>query len=142
MVWLGGLALLAATSFDTLSVVGRSIGMPQHGIIELSQAAILVAGSIALVAATLAGNHARVHLVIDRLPLRGKRLALRLSALVVALFFTGLLAGSAWISADLWQSHEVSELLGVPWRWMRAFANISLAVAILILLRQAFRGEN
>ncbi len=138
MVWLGGIALLAATIIDTYAVIGRSIGAPQHGSIELIQTAVLVAGALALVAATLARNHARVHLVIDRLPPGAKSIALRLSTLFMAVFFAGLFAGSLWISLDLWSAHEVSELLGVPWRWLRAFANVGLIAAILILIRQSF----
>jgi TRAP-type C4-dicarboxylate transport system permease small subunit len=142
MVWLGGLALLAATIIDTLAVIGRSVGLAQHGSIELIQTAVLVAGALALVAATLAQNHARVHLVIDRLPKHVKAIAIRVSALLMALFFAGLFAGSFWISLDLWSSHEVSELIGVPWRWLRAFANVSLAAAVVILVRQGLRGRN
>jgi TRAP-type C4-dicarboxylate transport system permease small subunit len=140
LVWVGGLALLAATAFDVLSVISRAVGRPWHGTIELSQAAVLFTGAVALVAATLAQNHARVHLVIDRLPQRGKGTALRLSSFATALFFAGLLAGSLWLALDLWGAHEVSELLGVPWRWLRAFANLCLVSAVLILLRQMFKG--
>ena len=67
MIWTGGIALLAATALDTLAVVGRQVGFALHGAIELIQAAVLVAGSIALIAATAARNHARVRLVVDRL---------------------------------------------------------------------------
>lgn len=142
MIWIGGIALLGATLVDVIAVIGRAIGMPQHGSIELSQTAVLVAGALALVAATLAGSHARVHLVIDRLSVRGKDVALRVSALCTAAFFAGLLAGSVWIAADIWAAHEVSELLGIPWRWLRAVANISLAAAVLILIRQALGSRS
>ena len=141
MVWLGGGALLMATAIDTLSVIGRHIGWPVHGSIELIQPAVLVAGVLALLAATLAAGHACVHIVLDRLPpaLRGQ--AKRFGALVTALFFAGLLAGSWWIMADLWSAHEVSELAGVPWRWMRLFANLCLGATVIVLLGQVLRGK-
>ncbi len=66
-IWLGGMALLAATLLDTVAVIGRNAGFALHGAIELIQAAVLVAGGVALVMATVAGGHARVHLLLDRL---------------------------------------------------------------------------
>jgi TRAP-type transport system small permease protein len=141
MIWLGGLALLAATLLDTASVAGRNLGLPVHGVIELIQAAVLVAGGVALVMATLAGSHARVHLLLDRLAPPRKAMAERASDLVTALFFVAMLAGSAWLAADLWAAHELSELLGVPWRWLRLFANLCLLGAVVVLLRQAASGK-
>ena len=59
-IWVGGGALLAATAIDTFAVIGRQIGLPLRGAIELIQAAVLVAGCIALVLATHVDRHARV----------------------------------------------------------------------------------
>ena len=141
LVWIGGAALLGMTAIDTLAVFGRNLGWPIHGSIELIQAAVLIAGGIALLAATLAGNHARVHVLLDRLSPSGKVLALRTTALIMALFFAGLLAGSLWLAADLWLAHEQSELRGVPWRWLRLIANLCLAACMIAALRQAVRGD-
>ncbi len=138
LIWLGGCALLAATLIDTISVIGRNAGFALHGAIELIQAAVLVAGGIALVITTIASSHARVHLALDRLPAPHRALAERLCAGCTALFMAAMLAGSLWLSADLWSSHEISELLGVPWRWLRLFANLCLLGAIALLLRQTF----
>jgi len=136
LIWVGGAALLVATATDTLSVLGRLAGLPFRGSIELVQAAVLVAGSVALVVATLVDHHARVRLIIDRFAPNVRGTADRLSGLLTALFFAALLAGSIWIAFDLWWSHELSESLGLPWRWLRLFANISLIAAIIVVLRQ------
>jgi TRAP-type C4-dicarboxylate transport system permease small subunit len=56
-------------------------------------------------------------------------------------FFAALLAGSVWLAADLWSAHEMSEVVGVPWRWMRLFANIALGATIIVLVRQVFAGR-
>jgi TRAP-type transport system small permease protein len=136
LIWLGGIALLAATLLDTVSVIGRNAGFAIHGVIELIQAAVLVAGGLALVMATLAGGHAQVHLVLDRLTPPRKAFAQRATALLTALFFVAMLAGSAWLAVELWGAHEASELLGVPWRWLRLFANLCLLGAVAVLLRQ------
>lgn len=136
LIWTGGIALLAATVIDTLAVIGRHVGFPMPGSIELMQPAILVVGASSLVASTLAANHARVHLFVDRLSVALRIYADRISDLATALFFMVLLGGSAWLAWDLWDAHESSELIGVPWRLMRLFANACLLACVLITLRR------
>ncbi len=140
MIWTGGAALLAATALDTIAVIGRQLGFALHGTIELIQAAVLVAGSLALIAATAANNHARVRLVIDRLG-RSRARFERGADLLTAVFALALLVGSGWLAIDLWNSHEVSEIAGVPWRWLRLFANVSLIAVIALALRAFARGD-
>ena len=134
MIWTGGAALLAATAVDTVAVIGRQVGFRVHGAIELIQAAVLVAGAQALVAATAARAHARVRIVVERLA-NARPWFDRLSEGLAAVFLAALLTGSAWLSADLWNSHEVSEVAGVPWRWMRLAANLALAAMLVLTLR-------
>ena len=139
MIWTGGIALLGATAFDTVAVIGRQVGFAVHGTIELIQAAVLIAGSLALIAATAANNHARVRLLVNRLD-RSREWLERGSDLLTALFVLALLAGSGWLAIDLWGSHEVSEIAGVPWRWLRLFANLALAVVAALALLAFVRG--
>ena len=129
-IWVGGIALLGATLADTVAVIGRKIGFPLHGSIELVQLCVLVAGAIALLLSTLAGSHAKVHIVVDRLGDRWRDAALRGNALLAAGFFIALLVGSAWLAVDLWNGHEQSEIIGIPWRWMRMLANLCFAAII------------
>ena len=140
MIWTGGAALLAATAVDTLVVIGRQAGFALHGAIELIQAAVLVAGSLALVAATAANNHARVRLIIDRLGSSRAGFE-RVSDVLMAAFLVALLAGSGWLAVDLWRSHEVSEIAGVPWRWLRLFANLALVLMLALVVRAAAKGR-
>ena len=140
MIWTGGSALLAATALDTVAVAGRQLGFAVHGTIEFIQAAVLVAGSLALIAATAANTHARVRLLVSRLD-RSRVWFDRGSDLLTALFTLALLAGSGWLALDLWHSHEISEIAGVPWRWLRMFVNLSLATVALLALRAFLRGE-
>ncbi|MCX7675885.1 MAG: TRAP transporter small permease subunit [Alteraurantiacibacter sp.] len=139
-IWVGGLALLAATATDTLAVIGRAIGAPLTGSIELMQAIVLVSGTFGLIVATLDDSHARVRLVVDRLS-AGKRLwADRFSDVLALLFVLALLAGSVWLAVELWGSHEQSEVIGVPWALLRLIANgVLLAVAVILLWRIARR---
>lgn len=138
VVIIGGCALLAATMIDTLAVIGRHIGLPIRGSIELMQAMVLISGATSIVLATLAGTHPRVKVIVDRLSGMTRDIFDRASTLMTAIFFLLLLCGSVWLSIDLWSSHEMSEVLGVPWRWMRLFANVCLIAGMLITLRQLF----
>jgi TRAP-type C4-dicarboxylate transport system permease small subunit len=138
LVWIGGVALLAATAVDTLAALGRYLGLPLRGSIELIQPPILVAGMLAILLATMAGASARVRLLVDRLPPRSAAFVDRIDELLVAVFFGALLVGAGWIAADLWAGHEVSEIVGVSWRWLRLAANLLLAAIVAAALRRAF----
>lgn len=138
IIWLGGLALLLAVAIDTIAVIGRHVGLPLTGSIELMQAVILVSGALSLVVATVDQSHARVRLVVDKLSGNWRDMADRLSSALTMLFYLALLAGSAWLAADLWNGSEQSEWLGVPWRLLRLIANICLLAASLVLLRRVF----
>jgi TRAP-type transport system small permease protein len=137
-VWIGGAALIAATAIDTLAAIGRNVGLPAIGSIELVQAAVLVSGIFGLIFATADDDHARVRLVTDRHD-RGRAFADVVGPLSMALFFAALLTGSLWLAADLWNGHERSELLGVSWRGLRLIANLGLAACIVIALAALFR---
>lgn len=140
MTWTGGAALLAATAVDTISVIGRQVGFSVHGAIELIQAAVLVAGAIALIAATVANNHARVRILVERLG-QARPSVERIGDALSVVFLAALLVGSTWLAADLWSSHEVSEIAGVPWRWLRLLANLALVAMIIVVLRDMLRGR-
>jgi len=137
-VWTGGAALLAATAVDTLAVVGRNIGLPLVGSIELVQAAVLVSGVFGLIFATAGDDHARVRIVTDRL---SRGWVDVVGPLSMALFFAALLIGSVWLASDLWHGHERSELLGVSWRALRLIANLGLAACIVVALAALFRRK-
>lgn len=141
IVWCGGLALLAATATDTLAVIGRHVGLPLPGSIELMRALVLVVGATSLVMATLAANHARVGLLVSRLSRSRRELAERLANIANALFFLAMLVGSGWIAIDLWSGHEVSEVLGVPWRILRLIANACLLFCLAVSVRRAVAGD-
>ncbi len=141
VIWIGGLALLAATLVDTVAVIGRNVGLPFTGSIEVMQALVLVSGGLGIVIATLEQSHARVRLVVDRLPPRARELADRLSNLMTMAFLVLLLVGSGWLALDLWYGHEQSEWLGIPWAAMRMVANGCLLAAAAIVGWRVIRGE-
>ncbi len=137
LVWIAGSALLLAMATDTLAMLGRQIHVPLLGAIELVQAAVLVAAAGALLMAALEDTHARVHLLIDRLPPVVRLLLERVQAMAGAVLYAALLAGSAWIAAELWSGHEESELLRIPYRPLRVIAVVALALLLLHALRRS-----
>jgi len=137
-VWLvsiAGGALLLAMIVDTLAMLGRQVQLPLLGAIELVQASVLFAAGGALIVATVDEVHARVRLLLHRLPDRPREWLERIHALAAVLFFAALLVGSFWITADLWQGHEESELLRIPYRPLR----IVVLLVLVVLLVQSLR---
>ena len=140
LFYLGGIALLFAMAVEAVAVLGRHIGLPLPGSIELVQAAILVASSAAMLSATLADKHARVHLVMDHL--KGVPLVTlkRVQALFGFLFFCALAAGSIWIFIDLWSGFEESEVLHIPYAPLRIVCILSVLGVAFEFLRRLREG--
>jgi TRAP-type C4-dicarboxylate transport system permease small subunit len=137
-VMVGGLALFLAMATDAAAVIGRHVGLPLRGSIELVQAFVLVSGSLAMVLTTVSGEHARVHLLVDRVPERLQALLGRCGLLCGALFFAALFAACAWIARDVWSGQEESELLHVPYRPLRILSVLTTLGVAGLFLRQAF----
>ena len=139
LILLGGMPLLAVMLIDTLAVVGRRARIPLNGSIELIQAALLISGVAAMLVATVAGTHAVVRLLMDRVPpTLGVRLE-RATELLSGLYFVALLGGSVWLAADMWAGHEQSELLGLPYRPLRILLNLGIAAVAVVFAYRALR---
>lgn len=133
LVWIAGGALLLAMVVDTAAMLGRQLHWPLLGAIEIVQAAVLFGSAGALLLAALEHSHARVHVLLNRLPESWRsRLAL-LHAACALILYLGLLSGSAWLAFDLWNGHEHSELLHLPYRPLRA----AVVLTLLVLLGHA-----
>jgi TRAP-type C4-dicarboxylate transport system permease small subunit len=111
---LGAAGLLGAMALDFTAVVGRHIGVPLLGSLELSEASIVCMASASLLGTTLDRGHASVHLLIERLSVRAKQHMLRGADALSGLFFLFVLCGSVLLVAELWNGAEYSELLHVP----------------------------
>jgi len=122
---------------DTLAMIGRQIHLPLIGSIEIVQSAVLFAAAGGLIIAALDGAHARVQIVLERLPSRWRSRVERLHAVAAGLVYTALLVGSGWIAADLWNGHEESELLRIPYRPLRVAVVLTLVVLLVHSLYRA-----
>jgi len=138
---LGSLGLLGAMLIDSAAVMGRHLGVPLLGSIELSEACIVAMASASLVGSTLERGHASVHILTEQLPQRARAWLRRLTDSVSALFFAAVFAGSAIVSADLWHGHEQSELLGIAIAPLRVCWCASAAGVVAIFLAQALSKQ-
>jgi TRAP-type transport system small permease protein len=139
LVWIAGGALLLAMGIDTAAMLGRHLRAPLLGSIELVQATVLIAACGALLLASIAGTHARVHLLLDRLSPYLRTLLGSLHSLAAIALLIALMMGSLWIAMDLWRGHEESELLRIPYKPLRMVTLVTLLALIGVFLRALWR---
>jgi TRAP-type transport system small permease protein len=137
----GSAGLLIALAADAVAVAGRHLGVPFLGSIETVQAAVIVAASAALVAATLGRTHAAVHIVTGRLSADGRRRIQVFTDAASAFFFAVLAVGSIWIVVDLWHGAEATEILGLPLKPLRLFWCASALLVAGLFARFAFQRQ-
>ena len=142
LVWISGGALLIAMVVDTLAMFGRALQFPLIGSIEIIQAVVLLAACGGLIVATLDRAHARVSLVLDRLPSQWRGRFETAFAVAAALLFAALLAGSVWIATDLWNGYEESEILRIPYRPLRLAIALALIVLLVLAILRARNRES
>jgi TRAP-type C4-dicarboxylate transport system permease small subunit len=134
---LGSIGLLIAMASDALSVAGRRLGVPFLGSIELVQTCMVLATSSAMIAATVGGGHAVVHIVTERVGPRWRRGLGVIANLISAATFAALAAGSAWLTSDLAGGMERTELLRLPILPLRIFWCASTVVIAFVFLLHA-----
>jgi TRAP-type C4-dicarboxylate transport system permease small subunit len=138
---LGAFGLLGAMLIDSGAVVGRHLGLPLLGSIELVEACVVLMASASLVGTTLEKGHASVHILRQRLSSTGRARLQRASDLLSALFFAVLALGSLVVASDLWVGDERTELLGLPLMPLRALWCVSAIGIVVLLLAAAVGGE-
>ena len=141
LVMLGGIPLMLAMLVEFITVIGRHTGFMFLGSIEAVQVAILLSSATAIVMATLARSHAKVHLLLNRTGGRTRAVLKFFNALCGALFFLALTVGSVWLAADMWGAREQSELLALPYFPLRCFVSLGMMVTALLYARRALSGK-
>jgi TRAP-type transport system small permease protein len=141
LFWIGAAALLIVTAVDAAAVLGRHIGLPFLGSLELVQAAILLASTASLVSATAVNRHACARLILDRVPEGVRGWMQRVNALMSLLFFLLLAAGQCWIASDLWHAHEDSDVLHIPFAPLRLICIAGVLMAGLIMSCRMIRPD-
>ena len=142
LFYVGAIGLLLAMGVEALAVFGRHAGIPFFGAIEIIQTAILLTASSAMVSTTMTRTHAGVTLLTDRIGTKARGVLQRISALLSVLFFTGLAAGSLWLTLDSWNEYEQSELLHIPFRPLRVISLAAVAAIAALFLRELFKSRS
>lgn len=141
LFYIGGFALLAAMTIETIAVIGRHAGLPLLGALELMQMTILLSASSAMLIATLNDSHATVTFLTDRLQPQTKFVLRKFAYFCSALFFVAITIGSGWIALEHWNTHEQSELLHIPYRPLRAISVIVAATIAVVFVRELLRSR-
>ena len=132
----GSVALMCMVAIDFVSVICRHLHIPLAGSIELIQACITLAISAAVVAATLTGGHAAVHVLTERMSPAWQGRLLRLADAAVTVYFLAVAIGGLWLLGDTLHGDERTDLLRLPITPLRLIWAASLALAgVLSLLR-------
>ena len=139
LFYIGAGSLLLATGVETLAVIGRHVGVPLLGTLEIIQACILVLASAAMLATTLNDSHASVTLLTARVNERWRRWLRVFSGALSAAFFICMAAGALWLTIELWNDHESSELLRIPYKPLRILSFVAAAAIAFVFLRDLWR---
>lgn len=137
----GGIALMTAMAVDVTAVIMRQIGWRLFGSIELVQAAVVISAATGMVLATVYRTHAIVHVVVENLSDRPKRIMLRVANLFAALMFAALATGIGWTVLLHWGDFEQSELLGIPYTPLRIILTVACATIAVIFTWHAIQGD-
>jgi TRAP-type C4-dicarboxylate transport system permease small subunit len=139
LFYAGSAGLLAMMVVETLAVLGRRVGAPFTGALELAQVAIVPAACAAMLIATLRGSHATVHVLRSRLPARARVPFERACSIFAGVFFAAVCAGSAWLAGENWNAFEQTEVLHIPFWPLRLLATAAAGALASIFLLRAFR---
>ena len=140
LFYVGAAGLLSVMVIEAVAVAGRHLRTPLLGALEMAQAAIVPAACASMVIASLAGAHATVHLLTERLPEHVRAWMARASARLAAVFFTALAVSAGWLTAEFWNSFEQTDVLRIPFRPLRVLVTLCAATLAIIFFVRALRG--
>jgi TRAP-type transport system small permease protein len=140
LFYVGSAGLLCMMVVEAAAVIGRHVGMPVMGALEIVQGAIVPAACASMLIATLRNAHAAVHMLTERLPVAARRWLERSAGVLAGLFFAAMGGGGAWLAAEYWNTYEQSEVLHIPFRPLRLLVALTGAALVVVSVRRAFRS--
>jgi TRAP-type C4-dicarboxylate transport system permease small subunit len=139
LFYIGASGLMLAMIFEAIAVLGRQFGVPLLGALEIIQAAILLTASASMLSATLAGAHATVHLLVERLSPAAQSVLRRAALAISSAFFGCLAIAAAWLTIEAWNDFEHSELLHIPYRPLRVIVVVMTAAVAVVFAYKAMQ---
>jgi TRAP-type C4-dicarboxylate transport system permease small subunit len=139
LFYVGAGGLMIAMTIEAIAVIGRQLGMPLLGALEIIQAAILLTATSSMLSATLTDAHASVHLLVERLSPSAKVWLHRAAMLISSVFLACLSVAAAWLTIEAWNDFEHSELLHIPYRPLRVIVVVTTAAVAVVFAYKAVR---
>ncbi len=140
---LGVAAYGCAALVTVADVIGRKIGLPVQGVVDLVQLFVMTGAWLVMPYAFMAGAHVGVDFVVKRLPV-AVRVPLKLFATAVALALVVLML---WYGFETFNVRTVfgdrSQQLGIPvaWYWYPLLAGLAVSLIAVVLEAVASLSE-
>jgi TRAP-type C4-dicarboxylate transport system permease small subunit len=141
LFFVGAAGLLCMMLVEAAAVIGRHIGMPVMGALEIVQFAIVPAACASMLIATLQGAHAAVHMITERMPQSAQGVALRIGSALAGACFATLTVGSAWLAFEYWNTFEQTEVLDLSLRPLRLLITLAAAALTCVFFHRAVRRK-
>lgn len=126
----GGAALVTVAD-----VIGRTVGLPVQGVVDLVQLFVVTGAWLVMPYAFMSGAHVSVDFVVKKLP-NALRVPLQLFAAAVALVLVGLML---WYGFETFKVRSMfgdrSQQLGIPvaWYWYPLLAGLAVSLLGVVL---------
>lgn len=131
---LSGIALLSIIVITLVDVVGRRLGAPLHGAIDLIQLLACLSCAAALPYITAVKGHIAVEFFFQRLPPRQRVFWDTLNRICVIVFFTYLAQTCFAHGNRLLAKNAVALSLGIPLFWILWVMGVSFVLALTVVL--------
>ncbi len=127
-----GVAAYGAAAIVTVAdVLGRRVGLPVDGVVDLVQLFVMAGAWLVMPFAFMTGAHVGVDFLVEWMP-RAPGLVLRAAAMVVAVVLLGLMLAYGYETAGMRMMFgDKSQQLGIPIVWYWAPLILGLGVSAI-----------
>lgn len=132
---LGVAAYCGAALVTVADVLGRTVGLPVEGVVDLVQLFVVTGAWLVMPYAFMTGAHVSVDFVVNALP-SALRVPLQLFAAAVALVLVGLMLRYGFDTFEVRTMFgDRSQQLGIPvaWYWYPLLAGLTVSLIAVVL---------
>ena len=131
-----GVAAYGAAALVTVAdVLGRRVGLPIDGVVDLVQLFVMAGAWLVMPFAFMTGAHVGVDFLVERMP-RAPAVLLRAAAMAVAVVLLGLMLAYGYQTAGMRMMFgDRSQQLGIPivWYWAPLILGLGLSALGAVL---------
>lgn len=141
---IGGSFLVLMVLITTANIIGRKLGYPIKGTVELVGlfSALVISASLALTQSQ--GGHIAVNIITEHFPARIQKVLGIVNALICSLFFIILAKALFDLAQTLWQKGEITETLHLalyPFVFFCALGVLVLALSLAVHITAFICGQ-